>query len=266
MKRTAILALLLCTGLSSSRAAGPASPEPVPLQRDAAKALIDWLDRVASNLTGALRSETPPQAELLALARDRGQLIGDVVTIRQTLPQKKRARPEAHFTGVTVVATAWFGIVPVARAELMLWVGKGELRLLRLRPGTVERRAFVVRRGPERTDAAGKALTALVQQIMGEAAAGRCDRLPVLTVADVRAASPDHNLPPEGTRALIARFAAEARATCESLRGTPFQRASLDAPELTGAITAGREPARPFSLSLATTAEGELRLGVLTMQ
>ncbi len=264
MTRIATLVVCACLLATSARAAAPGAAAPVPLDSDAERAWTDWLGELAAHLTGSLKSDTPSQAALLALARDRGALVTDLVAIRQNLPEKKGAAPHAHFTGVTVVATAWFGIVPVARAEMMLWVAKGELRLLRLRPREVPIRAFIERRGPARSDAAGKALGALVDQVMKAAAAGQCETLPLLTVADVRRVSPNHSLPPQSTRDAMDRFAAEARATCESLKGTPFHRASYGTIELSGVMAVGKDRGRPFSLSLVTTAEGTLRLGTLS--
>lgn len=264
MSRIATLMLCACLLAPSAHAAAPLSATAAPLEREAVRAWTDWLTDLAAHLTGSLKSDTPSQAALLGLARDRGELVTDLVAIRQELPKKKGAEPHAHFTGVTVVATAWFGILPVARVEMMLWVAKGEIRLLRLRPQKVPMRAFVERRGPARSDIAGKALAALVDQVMKAAATGQCASLPLLTVPDVRKASPNHSLPPQSTRDVMDRFAAEARATCESLSGTPFHRASYGAIELSGVMAVGKDRGRPFSLSLVTTAEGTLQLGTLS--
>ncbi|MEZ4267287.1 MAG: hypothetical protein R3F39_12985 [Myxococcota bacterium] len=264
MTRIATLGLCACLFTVSARAAQPAASTAVPLERDAVSALTSWLSDVAGHLSGALKRDTPSQAALLALARDRGELISSVVEIRQGLPTKKGAEPRTHFTGVTVVATAWFGIVPVARAELMLWVAKGELRVLRFRRQTAPMRAFLERRGPTREDAPGKALATLVDQVLAASTSGRCDTLPLLSVADVRAASPNHSLPPQSTREVMERFAAEAKATCESLAGTPFHRGSYGVIELSGVLAMGKERGRPFNLTLTTSTEGALQLGTLS--
>lgn len=256
--------LCACVLATPAHAATPAAAVATPLEADAVRAWTGWLSELATHLTGALKRETPAQAALLEMARDRGELVTDLLAIRQDLPKKKGAEPHAHFTSVTVVATAWFGIVPVARAELVFWVAKGELRLLRLRPQEVPMRAFVERPGPTRSDAAGKALGSLVDQVMKAAATGQCETLPLLTVADVRKASPDHSLPPQSTRSVMERFAAEARATCESLSGTPFHRASYGAIELSAVVAVGKDRGRPFGLSLVTTAAGTLQLGTLS--
>lgn len=264
MTRIALLGLFACLTSLPARAADAPAAAPLEFEAEAHKGVVAWLKDVATDLSGALRRDTPAQASLLARARDRGELMSAVLAIRKDLPEKKGAKPYARFTAVTVVATAWFGILPVGRAELMLWIGNGELRLLRFRRQPVPMRAFVERFGPRRQEGPSKALDTIVNQVLTAAAAGRCDALPLPSVADLRRATPNRSMPPQATRDAMERFAAEARGTCEAMAGMPVQRGSYALTELAGVIGVGTAPGRPFSLSLANSPEGALLLGTLT--
>ena len=240
-------------GVSSAQAAPPT------LDANALTGAQAFFSELAEDLRAALANTDGGRQRLLQRARvpaDLGREIDALGTL---------AREAAGMTGVrintfTLLATTWFGILPLKQVEYHFIVVPERIRLLRtlVRDGSMS--PFGRVRSLGWTGPTADAFRTIGSQLTRMMTDGDCRALPRIGAKDHPHLLPKGQKARQNTLAVFKRFRKSILRDCKALTSLPHHKTTVRLGELRGSVKTEGARNVPFQVTMTHAEDGALQL------
>jgi hypothetical protein len=256
--QTACISFALVALLASSPAA-QAGPSDGTLEGDAARSVRGFFLGVASSLHDATRGKSAARDTLMKWAMMPRFFSEELNTFAARSNEDGKVR-DVDFTGFEVDVTLWYGLVPVERVNLFFWMGKRDIRVLKLdRQENNIRRAFGPTGAADWKGPVPQAFGKLADKVLRAAAADRCGSIPLVRPKDVSA---------DGTASragkMIEAQAARSMKNCAAIAGMPYNRITWKLGSASGIVTTQKKRKLGFGMQLLAGPDRGVRIYRLT--
>ena len=254
-----LFASVLLASTSPVNAAGKAEAEAWKLDETTAQHIRGFLDDISTQLTGAVKSDLAARKAILEHAM-MPRFFGNELDAFRAEAAKIGEVESVRLTGFEVQATLWFGLLPLEDIELFFWVGKKDLKLLRMQRKRRNVVAFGRRPSPGWAGPVPEAFGALADQILRAAVDGRCETLPLVGPEDYREVLPRDRKAAKRTRDHLDRVRAGVAGTCKKIVGTPYHRVTWRLGDGGGLVTTRKKDKMTFRFEFVAGPKRDVRI------
>jgi len=233
----------------------PTSASAGELDAEAVKTARAFLAGLAGDIKAATAGEEGGRESLLKRGRLKVELGREIDRLVE-LTRAAGGLEGVRFNTFEVIATVWFGVVPLKEVELHMILSPDKMRLLRTVARDTRHRVFGRPKAVKWTGDGATAFGKLADQMVRAMTDGACETLPRIGPKDRKDFMPAKRKARKHTRSVLDRFDKMIERQCEALDKMPNHVITWQFGELGGSVATDGEKPVPFKLSLTPDAEG----------